>query len=143
MGKGDARRPAEVTDEVFEDRWEKVFKKVPAPPRERPEPHNAGSESFGGRANDDTPPDHALLLGDGWSEIKPRSDHLPGGAFVDKRYEWAVYFCYESEGLSTMSRRPPIWKLAGEFEKNDTANKVARLLRLKGATTRVERILHE
>ncbi len=60
MGKGDERRPTAISDEEFEERWERAFKKVPAPPRERSEPHNAGSESFGERY---------------------RSDHLPGGAF--------------------------------------------------------------
>ena len=90
-----------VPDGEFGDRWERVFRedKIPAPSREAVEPHNAGSEVFGGRERCmETPPvdmptreelsratdelDHALLLGDGWTEIKPRSDHLPGGAFT-------------------------------------------------------------
>jgi hypothetical protein len=70
MGKGDARRPTAIPDEEFGDRWERVFKKVPAPSREALEAHNAGSENFGDRANDDVRPEYALLPGDGWSEIK-------------------------------------------------------------------------
>jgi hypothetical protein len=59
MGKGDARRPTAVPEWEFQDRWEKAFRKVPAPPREAPEP---------------TKPGFALLLGDGYTEIEEKED---------------------------------------------------------------------
>jgi hypothetical protein len=76
-----------VPEWEYEERWEKAFRKVPAPPREGPEPHNAGSENFGERTDaNGEPQGFALLLGKGYVPInpipdRPKSDHLPGGAF--------------------------------------------------------------
>ena len=49
---------------------------------------------------------------------------------MSNKYLWAVYFRLGTEDE----------QLAGEFEKNETALKLARMLQLKGAATRVERI---
>lgn len=154
MGKGDQRRPTAVPDEEYEDRWAKTFG-PPALARETPEPFNAPAEEHAvPSACDCGVPgcffcpgdgkDYALLLGDGFSEIKPRSDHLPGGAFsrdpaegltppyygIKPCYKWAVYFRHAGE----------FERLGGEFEKQGTALAFAEQLQENGAATRIERI---
>lgn len=79
MGKGDERRPTAVSDEEFDTRWAKTFRlKAPAPPREGPEPHNGGSESFGEREYvariPPREPGFALLLGRGYEKIEEEKD---------------------------------------------------------------------
>ncbi len=79
MGKGDARRPAAIPDEEFGDRWERVFKKVPAPPREGLEAPNADPACDCG-----IPGCFFCPAEDPYAETEEyRSDHLPGGAFHD------------------------------------------------------------
>jgi len=114
MSKGDNRRPRDerVSDEEYSIRWQRTFKQV---------------KKRDGRGPPSRP-----------REAVPAREPLPScrcgivGCFFCAQtiYRWAVYFRYEEEAE----------QLAGEFEKNETANEMARLLRSKGAATRVERI---
>ncbi len=78
MGKGDNRRPRDerVSDDEYSIRWQRTFSQIkkrdgrpPVPSREGSDPPNPIPESFGEREKG-----YALLLGDGYTEIKEKRD---------------------------------------------------------------------